>query len=63
MVDSRVAAVPRTVKRKGTGLETPNYGSSCKGIILFTLSENIGCFCIARIIFGAIQKQPIFLWS
>ncbi|PFX15843.1 Peptidyl-prolyl cis-trans isomerase FKBP62 [Stylophora pistillata] len=29
MIDSRVSALPRTITRKGTGLETPNYGSSC----------------------------------
>ena len=41
MVDCRVAAVSRTVKRKGTGLETPNYGSSCKGSIVALSTENI----------------------
>ena len=45
MVDC-VAAVSRAVKRKGTGLETPNYGSSCKGSIFYLLSKNLGCFCI-----------------
>ncbi|KAJ7391681.1 hypothetical protein OS493_017378 [Desmophyllum pertusum] len=30
MVDSRVASFSRAVTRKGNGLETPNYGSSCK---------------------------------
>ena len=39
MVDC-VAAVSRTVKRKGTGLETPNYGSSCKGSIFYLLSKS-----------------------
>ena len=43
MFDSRVAAVSRTVKRKGIGLETPNYGSSCKGSICFTFSKNLDC--------------------
>ncbi|XP_068743975.1 FK506-binding protein-like isoform X2 [Montipora capricornis] len=29
--DSGAFAFPRTIIRKGIGLETPNYGSSCKG--------------------------------
>ena len=31
MVDISATGASRTVVRKGTGLETPNYGSSCKG--------------------------------
>ncbi|KAL9984543.1 hypothetical protein ACROYT_G006848 [Oculina patagonica] len=30
MVDCHVGAFSRTVTRKGSGLETPNYGSSCR---------------------------------
>lgn len=39
MVDARVAGVPRTVVRKGIGLETPNYGSCCKGSVLLLVCK------------------------
>lgn len=53
MVDSCVAAVSRTVKRKGTGLETPNYGSSCK-VKLKILSEdgNVLQSCEKQVVIG-----------
>ena len=31
MIDTRVSALSKTIIKKGTGLETPNYGTSCKG--------------------------------
>ena len=36
MVDTRVAGFPRTVVRKGTGVEAPNFGSPCKGSVFFS---------------------------
>ena len=49
MVDYRVGAFSRTVKRKGTGLETPNYGSTCKGSFTFFFLKIAQLFSITSI--------------
>lgn len=36
MVDTCVAGFPRTVVRKGIGVEAPKFGSSCKGSVFFS---------------------------
>ena len=52
MDDSGAFAFPRTIIRKGIGLETPNYGSSCKGYLLY-------CFLFFAFLFWSPMKNVL----